>query len=203
MRKIIVAMLSVGVLALCATEAWTASVYKCRNQQGELIYQESPCEQDTLVVSSWETAVSPMHREEEKSVPASGTYIVKQGDNGHYFLDGTINGKPLTFLVDTGATAVSLPREIAYMANMSCEENIRVNTANGSASVCLSVIATLKLGPFTLKNVPATIVPNLDQPLLGMNVLQQFKIEQDNGEMKISSRNTKFSAPTPAARGKE
>lgn len=200
MRKIIVAMLSIGG-ALSATEVWTASVYKCRNQQGELIYQGSPCEQDTLAVSSWETAVSPMYREEEKSAPASAssTYIVKQGDGGHYFIDGTINGKPLTFLVDTGATAVSLPREIAYMAHMSCEENIRVNTANGSASVCIAVIATLKLGPFTLKNVPATIMPNLDQPLLGMNVLQQFKIEQDNGEMKISNKDKKSGGAAPAA----
>ncbi|HEY0666212.1 MAG TPA: retropepsin-like aspartic protease [Gallionella sp.] len=200
MRKNIAALLSLIILAFAGKDAWAASVYKCRNPQGELIYQGTPCSQDTLAVSSWETAVTPAHREEGMAVAtASGTYVVKQGDNGHYFLDGTINGKPLTFLVDTGATAVSLPREIAYLAGMSCEENLRINTANGSASVCLSAIATLKLGPFTLKNVPATIVPNLDQPLLGMNVLQQFKIEQENGEMKISGRSTNPVATPPAA----
>lgn len=130
---------------------------------------------------------------------SGGLYVVKQRGDGHYFLDGTINGKPLTFLVDTGASAVSLPREIAYLANMSCDEQVRMSTANGTASACLSVISTLKFGPFLLKNVPATIVPNLDQPLLGMNVLQQFKIEQENGEMKISSRSTQSGGVNPSS----
>lgn len=198
MRKNIVVMLSVGVLMLSGADARADSVYKCKNRQGELIYQESPCTQDAQTISSWEAAILPAPQKEEKVV-VIGSYIIKQGDAGHYFIDGTINGKPLTFLVDTGATAVALPREIAYVARMSCDEQVRMNTANGSASACLAVISTLKFGPFTLKNVPATIVPNLDQPLLGMNVLQQFKIEQDNGEMKISNKDNKSGGAAPAA----
>lgn len=63
-----------------------------------------------------------------------------------------------------------------------------MQTAGGSTSGCTAVIATLKFGPFMMKDVPAVIVPDLDQPLLGMNVLSQFKIEQSKGEMRISIR---------------
>ncbi len=61
-----------------------------------------------------------------------------------------------------------------------------VQTANGSASACTAIIPQLKFGPFLIKNAPATISPNPAQPLLGMSVLQQFRIEQDQGEMRIS-----------------
>ena len=44
-------------------------------------------------------------------------------------------------------------------------------------------------GQFLFKDVPAMIAPNLGQPLLGMNVLQQFRIEQDNGEMRLTPNN--------------
>lgn len=191
MHIYLVALLSVAILSLSSAASRADSIYKCKDQQGKSIYQGSPCEEDAVAVSSWETAIPPVQKIKEPPMTTGGLHVIKQSGDGHYFLDGTINGKPLTFLVDTGASAVSLPREIAYMANMSCDEQVRMNTANGTTSVCLSVISALKFGPFLLKNVPATIVPNLDQPLLGMNVLQQFKIEQDNGEMKISSRNAK------------
>jgi clan AA aspartic protease (TIGR02281 family) len=181
-------MLSVAILSLFGVASRADSIYKCKDQQGKSIYQGTPCEEDVVAVSSWQTAIVPVRKIEEPPMTTGGLYVVKQRGDGHYFIDGTINGKPLTFLVDTGASAVSLPREIAYMANMSCDEQVRMNTANGTTSVCLSVISKLKFGPFLLKNVSATIVPNLDQPLMGMNVLQQFKIEQENGEMKISGR---------------
>ncbi|PJC03913.1 MAG: TIGR02281 family clan AA aspartic protease, partial [Gallionellales bacterium CG_4_9_14_0_8_um_filter_55_61] len=46
----------------------------------------------------------------------------------------------------------------------------------------------LRFGKFTLNNIAATLAPNLDQPLLGMNVLSQFRIVQDKEEMRISDR---------------
>jgi len=182
------AFLSVALLS-CAGAWAEGTVYKCRNQQGNLIYQESPCRQDVLPVSSWAARTASVQSDEEPGTPSNGIYVIKPRGSGHYFADGTINGKPLTFIVDTGASAVSLPRQLAFLARISCKEQIQMHTANGSTGGCTAVISTLKFGPFLLKNVPATIVPNLDQPLLGMNVLQQFRIEQDNGEMRISLRN--------------
>lgn len=61
-----------------------------------------------------------------------------------------------------------------------------MNTANGVADACTSKIKKLQFGPFFVEDVVTVISRNLDQPLLGMNVLQMFKVAQESGEMKIS-----------------
>ena len=188
MKKYIVGILSAIILAMPGAHAWAAAVYKCKNQQGEMIYQESPCKQDLQPVSSWAASTGPVQQDIESSQNVGGVLIIKQSGNGHYFVEGTINGKPLTFVVDTGASTVALPREVAMSAQIYCRENVLVQTANGSASACTTVIARLKFGPFLIKDTTAMISPNLGQPLLGMSVLQQFKIEQDQGVMRISIR---------------
>jgi predicted aspartyl protease len=66
-----------------------------------------------------------------------------------------------------------------------------MNTANGVSNGCTTTISELKVGEFVFTNVTALIVPSLSQPLLGMNVLQAFNIEQKNGEMKLSAREPK------------
>jgi hypothetical protein len=61
-----------------------------------------------------------------------------------------------------------------------------MNTANGKADACKAKIKKLVFGFFQIEDVDAVIVPNLGQPLMGMNVLQMFNISQDKGEMQIS-----------------
>jgi clan AA aspartic protease (TIGR02281 family) len=63
-----------------------------------------------------------------------------------------------------------------------------MQTANGSIEGCKTTIQKLNFGPFFINDVIAVIAPNLTQPLLGMNVLQQLKIEQEQGEMRLSMR---------------
>jgi clan AA aspartic protease (TIGR02281 family) len=180
MRKIIVEITSVFILAMLSGDAWAASVYKCKNQQGELIYQESPCKQDVQAVSEWGKA---------EMQQLDGVLILKQRGNGHYFLEAMVNDKALTLLVDTGASGVALPMSFAITAKISCRNKTYMQTANGVAEACTTIIPKLTIGPFILTDVPAVISKNLSQPLLGMNVLQKFKVEQNNGEMRISTRN--------------
>lgn len=179
MYKNIVAILSVIILALPSTGAWAASVYKCKNQQGELIYQESPCKQDVQAISAWGAA---------EMQQLDGMLVLKQRGNGHYFLEATVNDKVLTFLVDTGATGVALPMSFALSAKINCRNKVYLNTANGVSEACTTIIPKLSIGPFILTDVPAVISKKLSQPLLGMNVLQKFKVEQNDGEMRISTR---------------
>jgi clan AA aspartic protease (TIGR02281 family) len=108
--------------------------------------------------------------------------------NGHYFVDGSINDLPLKFVIDTGASAVSLPRETAFGAGIYCENDIEVNTANGKVPACTGKIQKLKFGDFTLTDVACMIIPSLDQALLGNNVLVKFKMIQNNGEIRISNK---------------
>ena len=176
---------------LFLSPAWADGVvHKCKDPQGKMIYQASTCARSDEAVSTWAAQAQVIQEPEEGGAPQNNrALILRQQGNGHYFVEGVVNGKPLNFVVDTGASVVSLPRALAYAANMSCKEQVRMQTANGASSVCTAVIARLKVGPFLLKDVNAMIVPNLSQPLLGMNVLQQFRIEQDNGEMRITPRN--------------
>ncbi len=170
------------MLALSADGALADTVYKCRSPQGDLVYQEAPCKQDARSLRSW-TAPPEAQRADY------GTLVIPQRGNVHYFVDGSINGKALTFVVDTGASSVILPGPVATAAGVYCKYQVLMQTVGGTASGCASVVAKLEFGPFQIRDVPVMIAPNLTQPLLGMNVLRQFRIEQDDGAMRLSLRN--------------
>ena len=61
-----------------------------------------------------------------------------------------------------------------------------MQTGNGEAQACHVVIEDLAFGNFNLQYVDALVAPNLDQPLLGMNVLRQFRVEQADGQMRLT-----------------
>ena len=112
--------------------------------------------------------------------------VIKQNNFGQYISEGTVNEQAVAFMVDTGASMVSLPPSVAQAAQLNCQDQVLIHTATGSTQGCSITIPKFKFGSFVLNNVLAFIVPNLSRPLLGMNVLQQFKIAQDQGEMHIS-----------------
>ena len=114
--------------------------------------------------------------------------VIGQGRGGHYFIDGAVNDSYVNFVIDTGATVVALPLATAASAGVSCQGRATTRTGNGVAQVCTATIQKLKIGNFTLRYVQAVVMPNLSQPLIGMNVLKQFRVEQDNGEMRLSKK---------------
>ncbi len=166
-------------------------IYKCKNQQGNLIYQKTPCMTKDDTVTSWTPVAQkkpePEAEQDKNAVKKDAPVLkLKQNGSGHYDIDASINEKPLNFVVDTGATVVSLPESVAHSALIYCDDKVDMNTANGLTSACSTKIKKLKFGPFIVSNVEAVIMPNLAQPLLGMNVLQLFKVAQEKGEMHIS-----------------
>jgi clan AA aspartic protease (TIGR02281 family) len=188
MNKNIMQLLSITGLITLSLSVWGDTIYKCKNQQGGLLYQKSPCKENVHSISSWTTSAKvqpPAALEPEKK---NKEFIIKQNPNGYYFLDGAINGKTLTFVIDTGASFVSLPRSVAQGARISCKDKVDMQTANGSIKGCTTTIKKLNFGPFVIKDAMAVIAPNLSQPLLGMNVLQQLKMAQEKGEMRLSTR---------------
>jgi len=189
MQKNIMQWVSLTALTALSLNVWGDTIYKCKNQQGQLLYQKSPCKEDVQTISSWTAAaakVQPPAPEPKKK--ENSEFIIKQSPNGYYFVDGAINGKALNFVIDTGASFVSLPDSVAREARISCKNKMDMQTANGSTDACSTTIQKLNFGPFEIKNVMAVIAPNLKQPLLGMNVLQQLKIAQEKGEMRLSTR---------------
>jgi aspartyl protease family protein len=173
MHYALAAIFAVAILPVQVAAAGT--IFKCKSANGTLLYQEKPCAEETKPVSSWGTA-------------SGAPLVMLQGDNGHYFVDATINNQKLNFVIDTGASLVSLPPALASAAGLLCQRQVTTQTANGPSRACTTTIQTLKFGSFTLKNVEAVISPNLSQPLLGMNVLKQFRVEQDSGEMRLIAK---------------
>ena len=111
---------------------------------------------------------------------------LEQNRQGHYVVSGSINGKPAVFLVDTGATSVSIPAHLADEFNLPRGRSGMASTANGRVKITLTEIATLTLGGITLQNVAANINPGMqgEQILLGMSALKQLEVTQ-RGETLI------------------
>ena len=176
-----------AVLMLSIPSAWAGTIYKCKSPEGALLYQEKPCAEETKSVTSWASS-SESKMDDDGSGTSNGPLVIGQGNNGHYFVDGSVNDYFLNFVIDTGASVVTLPQSMAASAGLRCINYGSMRTGNGTTRVCSTIIQKLKFGSFTLREVEAVIAPNLGQPLLGMNVLKRFRVEQDGGQMRLSKK---------------
>lgn len=106
--------------------------------------------------------------------------VLKRGGDGHYIFPGTINGQRVIFLLDTGATLVSVPAHLAAELGLEAGARQRSLTANGIVETRATRLAALAFGPFELNDVPASINPGMtsDEVLLGMSVLKQLEFTQ-------------------------
>lgn len=116
---------------------------------------------------------------------------LKRNKQGHYVTAGNINQKPVVFLLDTGATEVSIPEHIAEKLNLPRYNKYQVSTANGNTYVYRSVINELTIGEIALYNVEANINPsfNSDEILLGMSALKQLELHQSGNTLKLREQN--------------
>ncbi|ENS71433.1 TIGR02281 family clan AA aspartic protease [Brucella melitensis] len=110
---------------------------------------------------------------------ADGTLTVTlaKSANGHFEVNGRVNGARVHFLVDTGASSVVLSQEDAERAGIdtaSLNYSVPIMTANGQARAASITIATLQIGDIERHNVRAMVTKEglLTGSLLGMNFLQ-------------------------------
>lgn len=106
--------------------------------------------------------------------------VLKRGSHGHYVFPGEINGRPVTFLLDTGATLVSVPAQLADELGLVPGAYQTSVTANGTVSTRATRIGRLAFGPFVVSDVPASLNPGMAdaQILLGMSVLKHLEFTQ-------------------------
>ncbi|MDN4504388.1 TIGR02281 family clan AA aspartic protease [Alteromonadaceae bacterium BrNp21-10] len=120
---------------------------------------------------------------------AQGTLVVlQQNRQGHYVTAGTINNRAVTFLLDTGATQVSVPAHLANELHLSTGYEQRVNTANGTIAVYATTIDTLTIGDIVLHDVKAHLNPaiNSDEILLGMSALRKLNFQQQGNSLILT-----------------
>lgn len=108
--------------------------------------------------------------------------VVPRSPNGHYFIQTEVNGAPVQFVLDTGATSIVLTQEDAAAVGLAPDElqyYSRAMTANGEVRTAPVRLDAITLGNITDENVPAVVNEGeMTGSLMGMTYLQRWgKIE--------------------------
>ena len=110
---------------------------------------------------------------------------------GHFAAAGSLNGYPLTFLIDTGATAIAISATDARRIGLDYKATQAgaVNTAAGVVPAWRVTFNTVRLGGITLNQVEGLVVEaGLNTPLLGMSFLNRMEMRRDGQTMTLTQR---------------
>lgn len=116
----------------------------------------------------------------EPEVGQGGEVIVNRRYSGEFAIAAKVNGAPVTFLFDTGASVVVLTAADARRAGVNTrglDYAVPVNTANGDAVAAEARLDSVSIGPIVMRNVRALVArPGaLDESLLGMSFLERLR----------------------------
>ncbi len=121
-----------------------------------------------------------------------GRAVLLADGRGHFTADARVNGVPVAFLLDTGASSVALPRSVATRAGVRLEQagQVRIQTANGPALAHRVMLNSVQLGGITLHMVEAVVLEDgrLPVPLLGMSFLSRTDLRQEGGRLTLLQR---------------
>ncbi|MEP1962935.1 TIGR02281 family clan AA aspartic protease [Tateyamaria sp.] len=142
------------------------------------------------VVGLWDDLQDDLNPNQTR-FDGDGTIEIPRSRDGHYYLTLDINGAPIEFIVDTGASEIVLNANDAKTAGLAPEDLVflgRAATANGEVRTAPVRLDTVSIGPHTDTNVRAVVNDGeLWQSLLGMGYLQNWgRIEIADGKMRLS-----------------
>ena len=110
---------------------------------------------------------------------------------GHFVTIGAVNGVPMRFLLDTGATTVVLPAGDAQRLGIDFRRGARgvVKTAGGMVQAYRVKLDSVKLGAIEIPSVDGVVIEQeLDTALLGMSFLNQVEMRRDGPNMTLIRR---------------
>ncbi len=132
------------------------------------------------------TSITGNYKSSQPSVTLSADH------GGHYYADGTINGAPIRFLVDTGATMISIGNSDARRMgiNYLAGERAISHTANGPTVVYRVKLNVVKVGAITLNGIDALVHESNDLPfaLLGMSFLNRLELKHSAQQLTMTLR---------------
>lgn len=111
--------------------------------------------------------------------------------DGHYWVEGMVNGTPARFLIDSGASVTALSVASARASGLNFDLNapgVSMMTANGKIDAKRSTISTLAIGPIRASDLDIVISPAFGEVnVIGMNMLSRLKSwGVQNGEMVLT-----------------
>lgn len=127
------------------------------------------------------------------SASAGGKSVsLAAAEGGQFFSMGSINGAATRFVVDTGASYVSLSASEARHLGIDYQkgQRVRMGTANGVITAYLVTLDTVKVGDVSVNQVQATVneAPAIGVTLLGMSFLNRVEMKREGGTMTLTKK---------------
>jgi aspartyl protease family protein len=114
---------------------------------------------------------------------ALGQVVIPRSRDGHYYIKGSINGYPIDFMVDTGASIVSVNTVFANEANLSSGLPASFSTAGGEIMGEIVPGQIVEAGGIVVNDLNVSVGIQSKTALLGQNFLRKVDIIQSNDTM--------------------
>ena len=121
-------------------------------------------------------------------VAADGALVIPRGSDGHFRVAGSINGQPVRFMVDTGASLIAVTDALAQQAGLEGGEVTQFRTANGVRPGRVVVAQSVAVGPLRMSGLrvgTGYTGEAADDALLGQNFLQHFDVQMQRDRMVL------------------
>jgi aspartyl protease family protein len=124
-------------------------------------------------------------------VLANGDLVIHRSYDGHFYTTGTVNGREARFLVDTGASLVSVSEAFAQKAYIRGGVPTTFKTANGDRLGRVVDGVGVSIGPVSLSNIKVGVgisASDENEALLGQSFLSKFDITISKNQMVLRAR---------------
>jgi aspartyl protease family protein len=125
------------------------------------------------------------------TVTASGDLVIPRARDGHFYADGSVNGHPVRFLVDTGASMVVVSEALAQSAGLQGGQPTVFRTANGQLNGRVVGNVPVAIGPASVSGLRVGVGllgDDSNRALLGQNFLSKFNIELSGERMVLRQK---------------
>lgn len=135
--------------------------------------------------------IQPIQIGHKSEAGSHQAHLISNG--GLYSVTGSVNGQLADFVVDTGASYITMSaaRADSLRLDYSNAQKVMMNTANGKTTAHVFTIKSVQVGGIELENVQAAVMHNMDDQkiLLGMSFLGKVDMQHNNGLMVLRQRN--------------
>ena len=114
--------------------------------------------------------------------------VIPRSLDGHYYVRGSVNGYPVDFMVDTGASVVSISRSLAKKANLPKGVSANFSTAGGVVMGEVVSDQTVEAGGIIVNGISISVGIQGNVSLLGQNFLRRVDVLQSNDTMTLQLR---------------